>query len=145
MFSHSKYLHWQRNTVSRATCSSRATGGRVWFRSLSLPLLHTINTFLTCMWLPDDIISIIRRIDAGSLLLAVQSLLPINTGYIIYNTVDRENTVVILAAVSEFRRGCWPPIRVKECASHNYYTTLKIMQEKSLTIKFLPQTERKTR
>jgi len=40
------------------------------------------------MWLPDDIISVIRRIDAGSLLLAVQSLLAINTGYIIYHIVD---------------------------------------------------------
>jgi len=47
-----------------------------------------INTLLICMWLQGDIISIIRTIDAGSLLLAIQSLLLINTGYIIYHTVD---------------------------------------------------------
>ena len=40
------------------------------------------------MWLPDDIISIIRRIDAGSLLLTAQFLLAVNSGYIIYHIVD---------------------------------------------------------
>jgi hypothetical protein len=47
-------------------------------KDLSVPR-HVISTLL---------ISIIRRVDAGSLLPAVQSLLAINTGYIIYHTVD---------------------------------------------------------
>jgi hypothetical protein len=62
--------------------------GKIWCRSISLPLVYMISTLLIKMCLPDDIISINRGIDAGSLLLAVQSLLAINTGYIIYHTVD---------------------------------------------------------